>query len=169
MDAEHAARCLAALASVAPAPLLERALRDELELLEQRVLALLAVRHGAERIKLAALGLRSDAEGRRSLAIEMLDVTLGRAEAALALPVLRADLPEPDRVRDLAFVLPSAAAGRAATFADIIGDPERHWRSPWLQACAVYESTGVEGFPQGLPARDAGDPVLRETLAWAAR
>ena len=76
-DAEHAARCLAALAAVTPAPLLERALRDELELLRERVLALLAVRHGAEAIHLVALGLASDAESRRSLAIEMLDVTLG--------------------------------------------------------------------------------------------
>ena len=72
-DAEHAARCLAALAAVTPAPLLERALRDELELLRERVLALLAVRHGAEAIHLVALGLASDAESRRSLAIEMLE------------------------------------------------------------------------------------------------
>jgi hypothetical protein len=158
-DAEHAARCLAALAVVAPAPLLERALRDELELLRQRVLALLAVRHGAEPIHLVTLGLASGAEGRRSLAIEMLDVTLGRSEAALASPVLRTDLPDDVRRQQLAPLAPDGASDRTTAFADLCEDASGHWRSPWLQACAVYEA-GLAGSI--VTHRQA------ETLEWAA-
>jgi hypothetical protein len=55
-DADHAVRCLAALSAVEPAPVLERAIRDELDLLRQRVLAL-AVRYGPDAIRPAALGL----------------------------------------------------------------------------------------------------------------
>ncbi len=165
-DAEHAARCLSALAAVVPAPLLERALRDELDLVRQRVLALLAVQHGTEAIHLVALGLASDAEGRRGLAIEMLDVTLGRSEAALASPVVRTDLPDDLRLGQLAAVAPDAPADRAAAIADLIEDAQGHWRSPWLAACAVYE--GRSAVPFAAHAR-AADPVLRETLDWAAR
>ncbi len=168
-DAEHAARCLAALAAVAPAPLLERALRDELELLRERVLALLAVRHGAEAIHLVALGLASDAEGRRSLAIEMLDVTLGRAEAALASPVVRTDLPDADRLHQLAGslrMLRAIAPRRSPTSSTTRkGTGDR----PGWQACAVYEARGAGSFAPARRAADASDPVLRETLEWAAR
>jgi hypothetical protein len=168
-DSEHAARCLAALAAVEPAPLLERAIRDELELLRQRVLALLAMRHGAETIHSVALGLASDVEGRRSLAIEMLEVTLGRAEATLALPVVRADLPDDARLRSLTSGGAPAGADRAATLADLMEDTEWHWRSPWLQACAIYEACSFDGAcPVRRPATEATDPVLRETLEWAA-
>jgi hypothetical protein len=168
-DAEHAARCLTALAAVAPAPLLERALRDELELLRQRVLALLAVRHGAEPIHLVTLGLASDAEGRRSLAIEMLDVTLGRSEAALASPVLRTDLPDDVRLQQLASLAPDGANDRATAFADLSEDASGHWRSPWLQACAVYEAALAGSIVTHRQAGDTGHPALRETLEWAGR
>ena len=168
-DAEHAARCLSALAAVTPAPLLERALRDELMLLRERVLALLAVRHGAEAIHLVALGLASDAESRRSLAIEMLDVTLGRGEATLASPVVRTDLPDRTRLQQLAELAPDAPSDRAAALADLIDDPEGHWRSPWLGACAVYEARKAGSFAAPRRAAEAADPVLRETLEWAAR
>src|SRR6185312_10167653 len=161
------ARCRATLAAVAPAPQLERAIRDELELLRQRVLALLAVRHGAETIHSVALGLASPAEGRRSLAIELLEVTLSRPEATLALPVVLGGGSDDARLRSRSAA--GAGAHRAATLADLIADDERHWRSPWLQACAVYEARSTDGAGR-MPqlAREAGDPVLRETLEWAA-
>ena len=168
-DSQHAASCLAALAAAEPAPLLERAIRDELELLRQRVLALLAVWHGAETIHPVALGLAGGGEGRRSLAIEMLEVTLGRAEATLALPIVRTDLPDNDRLRSLGSAGAGASADRAATLADLMEDEEGRWRSPWLQACAVYEArSGGEALPVRRLATEATDPVLRETLEWAA-
>ena len=115
------------------------------------------------------LGLAGEGEGRRSLAIEMLEVTLGRSEAMLALPIVRTDLPDSDRLRGLDSPGAGASAGRAATLADLMEDEDEHWRSPWLQACAVYEArSGVETHPVRRLATEATDPVLRETLEWAA-
>ncbi|MGE5274515.1 MAG: hypothetical protein ACM3QU_12270 [Verrucomicrobiota bacterium] len=167
-DAEHAARCLAALAVVEPAPILERALRDELVLLRHRVLALLAVRHGAEVIGPAALGLAGGDESRRALAIEMLDVTLSREEAAYAVPVVRTDLPEAERRLLLEQVVPVPAADRAHVLVEIAEDREDRWRASWLQACALYEAISGDSHP--LPDVDTrvADRALLETIDWAA-
>ena len=116
-----------------------------------------------------ALGLASDAESRHSLAIEMLDVTLGRGEVALASPVVRTDLPDRARLHQLAELAPDAPSDRAAALADLIDDPGRHWRSPWLAACAVYEARKAGSLAAPRQAAEAADPVLRETLEWAAR
>jgi hypothetical protein len=139
-DAEHAARCLAARSAVEPAPVLERAIRDELDLLRQRVFALLTVRYGSDAIHPAALGLAGAHDDRRALAVEILEVKLTRDEAALVVPVVRADLPEADRLRMLqrAFAVP--AGDRSSVVAEIAADADGHWRSSWLQACAEYEA-----------------------------
>ena len=137
-DAEHFARCAAVRQVVGAGSELARALGDELDLLRQRVLALLAVRYGAEEIAAVANGLDSDADDRRSLAAETLDVTLTPADAALALPLLR--LPLPRRLRQLAAVAPITPTDRTAVLEDILSDGPDHWRSAWLQACAAYES-----------------------------
>ena len=83
------------------------------------------------------------------------ETALGRDEAAFALPVVRSDLPDVVRRRllaavDLAVALgapitpvvptPPADADRAAILADLSEDEQRHWRSPWLRACALYEA-----------------------------
>ena len=141
-------RCLSALAAVTPAPLLERALRDELMLLRERVLALLAVRHGAEAIHLVALGLASDAESRCSLAIEMLDVTLGRGEATLALPVVRTDLPDRTRLQQLAELAPDAQRSSSRA--------RRPHRRP-RRALAIALAGGVCGL-RGAQSRIAAAP-----------
>jgi hypothetical protein len=139
-DAEHFARCAAVRQVVGAGSELARALGDELELLRQRVLALLAVRYGAEEIGAVAHGLDSETDDRRSLAAETLDVTLTPADAVLALPLLRTDLPLALRLQQLATVAPVTPTDRAAVLEDILSDGEGHWRSAWLQACAAYES-----------------------------
>jgi hypothetical protein len=166
-DASHAARCLAALAAVEPAPLVVRAVRDELELLRRRVLALLGVRHGSQAIGAVMLGLSADDEGRRSLAIEMLEVTLDHDEAALALPVVRTDLPDAARLHLLAEVAPTLDADRGHVLAAIAEDRERHWRSSWLRACAVYEAARAGTHPPPLVDGAGADPVLLEAVEWA--
>jgi hypothetical protein len=166
-DVEHAARCLAALAAVAPAPLLERAIRDDLDLLRQRVIALLSIRHGSDTIRPASLGLTGDDEGRRALAIEVFEVRLSRDENARAVPVVRVDLPETERLRLLQRVISIPVTDRAHVIVEIVDDRENSWRSPWLQACAAYEAPPIaRRFASALEQRPA-DPVLSETLAWA--
>jgi hypothetical protein len=166
-DVEHAARCLAALAAVAPAPLLERAIRDELDRLRQRVIALLSIRHGSDTIRPASLGLTGDDENRRALAIEVFEVRLSRDENARAVPVVRVDLPETERLQLLERVLSIPVADRAHVIAEIVDDRENRWRSPWLQACAVYEAPHTARRPGSAAGQRPADPVLSETLAWA--
>jgi hypothetical protein len=139
-DAEHFARCAAVRQVIGAGSELAHALSDELELLRRRVLALLAVRYGAEEIGAVANGLHCDTDDRRSLAAETLDVTLTPADAVLALPLVRTDLPLPFRLQQLAAVAPVTPTDRAAALEDILSDGQGHWRSDWLRACAAYES-----------------------------
>src|SRR6266536_2539899 len=139
-DAEHFARCAAVRQVVGAGSELAHALGDELELLRRRVLALLAVRYGAEEIGAVANRLECDTDDRRSLAAETLDVTLTSADAVLALPLVRTDLPLPFRLQQLAAVAPVTPTDRAAVLEDILSDGKGHWRSDWLRACAAYES-----------------------------
>jgi hypothetical protein len=162
-DAEHAALCLAALAALEPAPLVSRALRDELALLRARVLALLAVAHGTRTVAPLALALDGADESRRSLGIELLEETLTRPEAALALPVIRPGLPDGERLRLLGASVPVPALDRSSALADLVEDTFDRWRSPWLQACALYELAETDARPAA-----PDDAVVRETLDWLA-
>ena len=92
-----ATRALAAWATLADddGPLI-RALGDEIDLARRLVIAVLALRHG-DGIR-AAVRVVDHGEGaRRALAVEALDVALSRAEAAVALPLVRRDLPAEER------------------------------------------------------------------------
>ena len=67
-------------------------------------------------------------------------MTLTPADAVLALPLVRTDLPLPFRLQQLAAVAPVTPTDRAAVLEDILSDGQGHWRSDWLRACAAYES-----------------------------
>jgi hypothetical protein len=82
-------------------------------------------------------------EGRRALAAEILEVKLSREEAALAVPVVRTDLPEAERLRILQRSLTVPAGDRSSVMAEIATDPDGRWRSAWLQTCADYELAGA--------------------------
>jgi hypothetical protein len=98
------------------------------------------VRYGPDAIRPAALGLAGEDEGRRALAVEILEVKLSRDEAALAVPVVRADLPEAERLRMLQRSLAVRAGNRRLVMAEIAADADGRWRSAWLQTCADYEA-----------------------------
>ena len=115
---------------------LVRALDDEIDLARRLVIAVLALRHG-DRIRAAVRVVDREEGARRALAVEALDVVLSRHEAAIALPLVSRDLTLEER----------AAGSRRADWpahrpeewiADIAGDPEGVWRSPWLTACALH-------------------------------
>ena len=115
---------------------LVRALDDEIDLARRLVIAVLALRHG-ERIRAAVRVVDRGEGARRALAVEALDVVLSRHEAAIALPLVSHNL-----------TLAEHAAGSQRAdwpaqrpeewIAEIAGDPEGVWRSPWLTACALH-------------------------------
>ncbi|HYI19372.1 MAG TPA: hypothetical protein VD836_11720, partial [Solirubrobacteraceae bacterium] len=136
--AAHAAAARGSLAGGDGA--LARALDDEVELARRLVIAVLALRHG-ERVR-AAVRVVDHAQGsRRALGVEALDVLLSRAEAAVALALVRRD--------------PGAGGGaapvrtRAEWLDDLVGDPDARWRSPWLAACAAAAASPPRSLDLG--------------------
>ena len=98
------------------------------------MIAVLALRHG-DRIR-AAVRVVDHGEGaRRALGVEALDVVISRAEAAVALPLVRHDLDLGERAARLPRAGPPRG-GRHEWIVDMVDDPEGVWRSSWLAACA---------------------------------
>jgi hypothetical protein len=127
----HAGRALAARVALAGhGDPLTRALDDEIDLARELVIDVLALRHG-DRIREAVRVVDHGDGARRALGVEALDVAISREEAAVALPLVRRDrtgTPEP---------APSTRTPEE-WIADIAGDPEAVWRSPWLALCARH-------------------------------
>jgi hypothetical protein len=168
-DAHHAARVVGAIVGCTEytrdASLLHRALGDELALTRRRVAAGRLVRHGSDRLGAPLRSLDGDAAA-RGLAIEALEVTLLRAEAALVLPVLRPELSPAERLALLPVHpggIPSDATG---WLADLVADADGHWRSPWLRACALYTVTtaGLVVEVDVVELRVLADPIIDELL-----
>jgi hypothetical protein len=163
-DARLAACALAASASmVAGDECVVRALDDVVRDVAARVIAVLAVRHGVERLEGARAALASPDAARRALGVEMLQVSLPRSEAALAGAVLRDDVPPSERLRRLHTVATAPARDRAGWLADLVLDPDGRWDSPWLRAVALDAEARTD---RSTAARHAA--VLDGELAGAA-
>jgi ATP/ADP translocase len=171
-DARDAAFGLAASISLAAADAATtRALGDELELVRERVMALLAARHGVEIIDNARRALDSKDSASRALGIEMLQLLMTRDEAVLAEPIVRTDLTQDDRLRRLANTVTVPARDAAQWLADLVIDPDRRWNDPWLQAVALlaeFQLDRDEAVGHARELSDGADPVLAETIAAVA-
>jgi hypothetical protein len=130
-----AAQALAARSTLAAEDSsLARALDDEIELARRLVIAVLALRHG-DRIREAVRAVDHGEGARRALGVEALDVVLSRAEAAVALPLIRHDLTLDERAA--ALHRDTSAPTDEEWIANIADDPDDVWRSSWLSTCAV--------------------------------
>ena len=176
-DLEHASRILEAMAALSDTPSLDAdgvvrgALRDELELARRRVGAAVVARHGRERLgtPIAQLTKR---RGSAALAAEALEVALGREAAG---PIVALLSPAPG-VQERLIRIKAPHVGQPGPSAsqlllEMVADPEDHWRSIWLLACAVRALRMA-----GLAADDlrsavhrhratADDPAVAEELA----
>ena len=113
-----------------------RALGDEIDLARRLVIAALDTRYG-DRVREAVRVIEHAEGARRALGVEALDVLLTRAEAAVALPLVR---------RDSAFdSLTVVRRAPEAWIADITDDPDDLWRSEWLAMCARNASDADDG------------------------
>ena len=175
-DLEHATRTLRAIVACEPHPAahgLRAALRDELDLLQRRVLAGLAADHGQEPLARVSFQLAKGDARSHALAVEWLDVTLTGTDRA-AVPLIEPGLSEVERLRRLTRALPIPDRSVADVLHDLITDPEDRWREPWVRACALHAAWSlpelgidrsvlaewIDGFERaGAPA------IVDETIA----
>lgn len=136
-DALHARRVLAArrtLALRASSPL-DRALLDELALLRDRAMAVLTIRLGDVAARVGRT-LRDGDSPARSLALEALDVAVGREDRP-AFTLVRPDLDDAARLGALGGAVDGGAPN--ACLEELASDPDDVWRSDWLAACARHQ------------------------------
>ena len=135
-------RALVAFEDVPAATLLCAALRDELELIRQRVLAAFSMRHGTEGFNRVVFQLAQRDSHSHALALEWLDVTLtGTDRAAVAL--LEPRLSDRERLNALARTFPLAPLTQRAALLELVEDRDGRWRRPWVKACALYTASGI--------------------------
>jgi len=140
--ATHSLRALVAFETVPAATLLCGALRDELELIRQRVLAAFSMRHGTEGFDRVAFQLAQRDAHSHALALEWLDVTLtGTDRAAVAL--LEPRLSDRERLNTLARTFPVASLDLHEALLELVQDRDGRWRRPWVKACALSTASGL--------------------------
>jgi hypothetical protein len=180
-DLAHAVRLLLVLGTIDGdrAGPLRAALGDELDLVRRRVLAALAAGYGAEGVRRAEHQLAQPDARAIALALEWLDVTLvGSDRGALAL--LEPGLSDDRRLAALQRALPTVVPGRDLALRDLVEDAERHWRRPWVAACALHlawqrgradpvdpDEAWIGSLLDG--DRSEGGDILAETAAGLAR
>jgi hypothetical protein len=141
------------------------ALRDELALRHNRLLAALGVRHGTDAVGRVAFQLAQPDPRARAVALEWLDVTLAGAERAV-IALLEPDLPATVRLGRLGQRVPVGPAAREAALRDLIDDDDGRWRRPYLSACAVLAAVNSGAMSVAMPPVGARPPgIVAETLA----
>ncbi len=137
-DTAHARRILTArreLALPSTTPL-DRALRDELTLLQDRAVAVLAVRIGDVAVR-ANRAFREGDQAARALALEAIEHAVHRADRP-CVALIRPDLDDDGRLAALGGMPIDGTVGRGWLDA-IERDPDALWRSEWLAMCARHE------------------------------
>jgi hypothetical protein len=150
--------------------MLSRALVDQLTLLQQRIVACLAIRYGAQNLAKVTFQLAQHDAHSHALAVEWMEVTFAgddRAAAALVEP----DLTAPERLRLLLREFSVPPLEPAAILRDIVADPGDVWRRPWLAACALAaissrDEVDSTAFDLSIAPAVDGDElaVVHETL-----
>lgn len=138
-DAAHAARTLAVI-GVLPDDdryaVLYRSLADELDVAVRAALATLALAADADLAVDASRAIRSGDEQRIAHALESVEVRLGGRRSRLCLPVVDVRKPPAVRLAALRAGVDVPDLDLDAALDDLITDPARCWRSPWLATCA---------------------------------
>lgn len=150
------ARTLLALREIGEAAgtsVLASALRDGYRASSLRVILLLSFLHDRARILDAGQRLAEGDEKQRSLALELLDVTVGRG---LKHPVLAFLGGSPEILRRR---LGLEGMGAAERVRQILGDPEA-WPDPWIRGCAAYAAAREPGL--GIPLSEGDGKMLQD-------
>lgn len=159
---ERAERCLQVLLLLPGRPgnePLQMALHDELTLAARRAEVLLDLVHDPRAIGMAVDALGSATPRDRNSALEMLEVTVGRALAPTVVAVVDPLLSDAARHSELERRVVGPHRDLDGWLRDLVADPDRTWDDPWLRACALYAA--AQSLP-ALVARDLATPYLHD-------
>jgi hypothetical protein len=174
LESSRAARAAAAGQAVAAAGTgraehLRRALDDEIRACAQQARCLVGAAFGNQWLTRAAAQLASSADGDRALAVETLELELGRRTAARLLELVDPDMDDDGRRALLAAAAPSGGRAAGPWLNELLDDPHTYWQDDWLRACALYAASELapeSAAAAALTCQDAADPVLAETARW---
>jgi hypothetical protein len=144
-----------------------RGFSDESARASRRGLGLMCLLHDRTAIVRTANQLGSDA---RPLALEALEVTVGRDLYPLSLGLLDPTMDAEERRAQLSEIAPGGVPhDPELLLSEIVEDPLERWGDPWLRACALHALVAVAPGRARAEARRfsrAPDPVTAETAAW---
>jgi hypothetical protein len=183
---QHTARRLAAIldaldvvTDVPEAAHLTRALRDEVTAAGERVTLLFGLLHHTTVLSRIARQLGGGDERDRAIALEALEVTLGRESAEVVVAAADPNLSAAERRARLALspLVPSPSVSGGGEHSrvidvlqDVIEDPDGIWAQPWLRACALHAMALIDPQRAADVAPhwvDDLDAVVAETAGWA--
>jgi HEAT repeat protein len=169
----RAARAASAAAMFSDDPTLatlHRALVEDVEHSAQTLADHLAMHHGHRRVDRIVASLGQTGTDQRALAIELLEVLVGR-ELGERIAGLLAPWAGSGDVATIVEGHDGPELSAAAWVGDLAADPQAHWRDPWLRACAVQAAPTVlaprEAMDLVRPWVDDDDAVVAETAQWA--
>jgi hypothetical protein len=150
---------------------LRAALRDEVDGGRRRVERLMGLTAAPQGTTWVMSALADTDESRRSAAIELIEVALGRQLGRLVLTVLDPVLDDHERSLALAGLTPDAAEepDLVPWLVALVEDADGAWADPWLRASALRILPRLDPDAAVAAARslvDEPDVVLAETVAW---
>jgi len=179
VESSRAARAAAAAQAIAAAGQvidgtgraehLRRALDDEIRACARQARCLVGAAFGNQWLTRAVAQLASSADGDRALAVETLELELGRRTAARLLELVDPDVDDDGRRTLLAAAAPSGDRAAEPWLTELVDDPHTYWQDDWLRACALYAASELapeNAAAAALTWQDAADPVLAETARW---
>lgn len=152
------------------------AFRDELREAQRHVEILFGATASPRGTAWFLRALSGDDPALRASAVELAEAVLGRERGPVVVAALDPTLDEAARAAALERAGVAARAGSGAV-ADWLGtvalDPTGRWDSPWLAASVLRALPGLapgvaDQVARELAARGPDDPVLAQTVAWAA-
>jgi hypothetical protein len=126
---------------------LRDALDDEAGWAADRILSAVALGGDPKAIARAREWLAGSDERLVATALETIEVNAPPAlrQAAVAVLLIRHDLPAAARGLQTAGGDPASPAGIDGMLADLADDPRGRWQSPWIAACARHALDGGQG------------------------
>jgi hypothetical protein len=172
LESSRAARAAAAgqaVGGTGRAEHLRRGLDDEIRACARQAGCLVGAAFGNQWLTRAVAQLASSGDGDRALAVETLELELGRKTAARLLELVDPDVDDDGRRALLAAAAPSGGRAAEPWLNELLYDPNAYWQDDWLRACALYAASELapeSAAVAALPWQDATDPVLAETARW---